>query len=105
MTARATDLRADWYTPLRGHRTELARYCGVPPLTITWWCVAGVPAVHRQDVGRFARVLAALERKYDPPLARTLLRLSVRAAEDRSLVRSWLRRRVRRARYRVVVRG
>jgi hypothetical protein len=104
MKTRARDLRADWHTPLRGHLMELARYCGVTRLAVGWWCVAGVPAVHRRAVARFACVAAALERRYDPHFACTLLRLFARAAEERSLLRSWRLRQVRHSRYRVVVR-
>lgn len=52
----------------------------------------------------FVRVILALERCVDVQLARELLRLFVRAAEEKRLLRSWAQHPVRRRRYRVFVR-
>jgi hypothetical protein len=98
------DQRTDWPTPLRGHLVEMARYCGVPVVTIGVWWIAGVPDARRSEVEGFARVITALERQHDPRMARALLKLSVRAAEERRLLQSWRRRPVVRRSYRVVVR-
>lgn len=97
-------LRTDLHATLRGHFGELARYCAVPVATVGWWWVAGVPTARRAEVGRFARVIVALERRFEPHFARTLLQLFLRSAEDRRLLRPLLRRPIQRRRYRVIVR-
>ena len=104
MKTQAHELPADWHTQVRGHLSELARYCGVPVATVRWWWVAGLPVARHAEVSRFARVIVALERKYDSQFARTLLQLAARAAEERRLLRSLLQRPTPRRRYRVVVR-
>lgn len=94
--------RQSW---VRDHAREVASYCGVPVAAVVWWRFAGIPAAYRRDVQRLSRVIDALSRRFDPPTARALLRLVIRAADDRRLLRAWRRGRVRRPRYRMVVRS
>lgn len=104
MSALAPELRADWHAGLRGHLRELARYCAVPVVAVLWWRIAGVPAAHRREVERFARVIVALARRRDPEFVRALLRVVARGAEEKRSLRCLHRRACEPRHYRVVVR-
>lgn len=93
-----------WRAVAHGHLRDLARYCGVSVAAVVWWQYGGVPAAYRRDVQCFARVILALERRCAPHVARGLLRLTARAAQDRRELKSWRNRPLRRGRYRLTMR-
>ena len=105
MTAAQRPSVTHWRAVTHGHLRDLARYCGVSVAAVVWWQYAGVPAAHRREVQRFARVITALERRSDSQVARGLLRLTIRAAQERRDLRTWRNRPMRHARYRVIVRS
>lgn len=94
-----------WRVAVHGHVRDLALYCGVPVIVVIWWQYAGVPMRYRRDVRRFARMIRALGERCDRNVARALLQLAVRAAEDRRVLSSWRNRNAQRPRYRVMVRS
>lgn len=95
----------DWRTATRGRARELARYCDVPFFAVVCWRWVGVPRPYRAVVQRFARMAETLLRHYDERRTAVLLRLAVRASENRRRLARWEAKPTRRAVYRVSVRN